>query len=66
MPSAAAPPGGVADEVEPPETVRVRLTENALYLDVEAVARWRLVRAVYLELLRDRFARSPTPRSKAA
>ena len=53
------PAGGVADEVKPPETVRVRLTEDALDLDVEAVARWRLVRAVYLELLRDRFDTLP-------
>ena len=48
-----SPAGGIADEVEPSETVRVRLTEDALNLDLEAVARRRPVGLVHLEVLDD-------------
>jgi hypothetical protein len=48
------PAGRVADEVEPSESVRVRLPYDAVDLEIEAVTRWRLISGVHFELFRDR------------
>ena len=48
------PAGRIADEVEPSESVRVRLSVDAFDFEVEAVTRWRLISGVHLELFRDR------------
>ena len=48
------PAGRIADEMEPPESVRVRRPQDAVDLVTEAVTRRRLISGVHLELFRDR------------
>jgi hypothetical protein len=46
--------GAIADEMEAPEAVRVRLALDPLDLGADAEFRWRPVSRIHLEVLRNR------------